>query len=80
MILYIVCFFHFSKMIRGKLQQIGQCKKKLNRYNVEIISNIELLCFINMEKIKEFQKIILEHLKSDKNMTKFIKYLTILFI
>ena len=76
MILYIVCFFHFSKMIRGKLQQIGQCKKKLNRYNVEIISNIELLCFINMEKIKEFQKIILEHLKSDKNMTKFIRFLT----
>ena len=51
-------------------------QKKLNRYNVEIISNIELLCFINMEKIKEFQKIILEHLKSDMNMTKFIRYLT----
>ena len=75
-IIHSRCFFHFSKMIRGKLQQIGQCKKKLNRYNVEIISNIELLCFINMEKIKEFQKVILEHLKGDKNMTKFIRYLT----
>ena len=52
-------FFYFSKMIRRKLPQIGQCKKKLNRYNVEIISNIELLCFINLEKIKGFQKVIL---------------------
>ena len=73
-IIHSRCFFHFSKMIRGKLKQIGQCKKKLNRYNVEIISNIELLCFFNLEKIKRFQKVILKHLKGDKNLTKFIGY------
>ena len=54
-------------MIRGKLQQTVQCKKKLNRYNMEIISNIELLCSINLDKIKAFQKSILKIIRYLKN-------------
>ena len=57
------CFFHFSKMIREKLSK----KKKLNKFMFEIICNIELLCFINIDKIKAFKKIILYKLKNMMN-------------
>lgn len=59
------CFFHFSQMIREKLQETRICKIKLNRYTYEIISNVELICFINIGKIKTFQNIIIEHLKKN---------------
>ena len=71
------CFFYFSKMIRGKLSQAGICKKKLTKDNFEIISNIELLCFISLKNIKKFQTIILEELKENKSLDKFVKYLKV---
>ena len=74
-IIHSRCFFHFSKMIRGKLSQIGVCKKKLNKFNVELITNIELLCFLSLDKIKPFQKIIIDKLKDNKNLYKFLSYL-----
>ena len=69
------CFFHFSKIIRGKLSQIGVCKKSLTKDNLEIISNVELLCFISLKNIKKFKAIILEELKENKALDKFAKYL-----
>ena len=69
------CFFHFSKMIRSKLEKNVICTKKLNKLSYEIISNIEQLCFIQLNKIKEFLKIILEKLSNLEKIKKFIKYL-----
>ena len=60
-ILHSRCFFHFSQMIRAKLQKIGYSEKKLNKNNSELIRNIEMLCFIRPEKIKNFQKIIITY-------------------
>ena len=59
-------------MIRTKLQKIFICKKILNKYCYEIISNLELMCFINIEKIKNFQKIIIEKLEENNKLKSFL--------
>ena len=61
-IIHIKCLFHFSQMIYRKLYKIGYTKKKLNKTTVEIIRNIELICFLNKDKIKEQQNLIIEKL------------------
>ena len=47
----------------------------MNTISIEIISNIELLCFLNEENIEEFQKIIINKLKSFPKLNSFVKYL-----
>ena len=47
----------------------------MNKLSIEIITNIELLCFINLENIKEFQNIIIKKLESYEKITGFINYL-----
>ena len=69
------CFFHLAQMIRHKLEKLHICTKKLNKQILEIIRNIELLCFIKIEKIKAYKTIILEKLNEDKKYNKFINYL-----
>ena len=51
----IFCYFHFIKSIREKLKKIKLCKKKLNNISSEIIKNIQIMCFINEDKVKKFQ-------------------------
>ena len=41
----------------------------------EILCNIELLCFINIDKIKAFKIIILDKLKEYDELKKFINYI-----
>jgi len=74
-IIHSRCFFHFSQMIRGKLTKCGLCKKKMNKKAIEIIKNIELLCFIELKNIKKFETIILDKLKNEDKLNSFIKYL-----
>ena len=74
-IIHVRCFFHFSQMVKRNLNKTGFFKKKLNPISIEIISNIELLCFINEEKINEFQKLILKKLNSFPKLKSFVKYL-----
>lgn len=64
-IIHSRCFFHFSQMIRGKLTKCGLYKKKMNKKAIEIIKNIELLCFIELKNIKKFETIILNKLKNE---------------
>ena len=45
------CFFHFAQMIRTKKQKLGLYTKKLSIKDIEIIRNIEILCFIEIKNI-----------------------------
>ena len=47
----------------------------MNKLSLEIITNIEILCFINIENIKEFQDIIIKKLETYKKLSNFINYL-----
>ena len=47
----------------------------MNNTAVEIIRNIELICFLNKDKIKEQQNIIKEKLNNNVRLNPFIKYL-----
>ena len=62
-------------MVKRNLSKTGFFKKKLNSISIEIISNIELLCFLNEENIDEFQKIIIKKLNSFPKLNNFVKYL-----
>ena len=74
-VIHTRCFFHFSNMLKKNLSKTGLFKKKLNKLSIEIISNLELLCFIRIDKIKELQSNILNKLEQYKGLTKFINYL-----
>lgn len=69
------CFFHFSNMLKKQLTKSGIFKRKMNRLSIEIISNLEILCFIKLNKIKDFQKIIIKKLETNKKLENFVKYL-----
>ena len=60
--LIIYCFFHFIKSIRERLRKINFCNRKLNKLSLEIIKNIEVICFINKDKVKSFQDFLLNKL------------------
>ena len=47
----------------------------MNKTAVEIIKNIELICFLNKDKIKEQQNLITEKLNHNGKFTPLIKYL-----
>ena len=47
----------------------------MNKLSLEIITNIEILCFINIENIKEFQDIIIKKLETYEKLSSFINYL-----
>ena len=69
------CFFHFSKMIRSKLASEGLSKKKFNKLGLEFLRNIEMLCFIKLDKIEEFKKIILNKMNEYNGYAKFKNYI-----
>ena len=70
------CFFHYSWMVKKNLSKTGIFKKKINPLSAEIITNIQLLCFFNIDKIKDFQKLIIIKLQTyNKNLYGFVKYL-----
>ena len=74
-VLHIKCLFHFSQMIKRKLFNIGICKKKLNKKAIEILRNIEIICFLEPKNIKKQKEIILEKLDNKEVYIPFIKYL-----
>ena len=69
------CFFHFAQMIRRKLISSGLALVKLNKLNVEILRNVEALCFIEIKNIGKFKKIIIDNLSKVNNNKNFITYL-----
>ena len=69
------CFFHFSKMISSKIASEGLSKKKFNKLGLEFLRNIEMLCFIKLDKIEEFKKIILNKMNEYNGYAKFKNYI-----
>ena len=62
-------------MIRTKLTNEGLAKKKFTKLGLEFLRNLEMLCFINIDKIEEFKKIILNKLNEYQGYTKFKNYI-----
>jgi hypothetical protein len=71
-VIHIKCFFHFTKMIKTHLLKTGIFKNKMNKYSIEIMRNIQILCFINKDKIKKQKDIILDKLKENNKLQNFI--------
>ena len=44
------CFFLFAQMIRAKLGKLNLYKKIINTNLIEIIRNIEMLCFLDLKE------------------------------
>ena len=74
-VIHIKCFFHFTKMIRNQLMKSGLCNRKLNKYSLEIIRNIQILCFIEKNNINKYKELIINKIKNNDKLTSFIKYL-----
>ena len=63
-------------MVRKQLVKTGLIKSKLNKYSIEILRNIEILCFIKKASIKKLQDIILNKIKTNIRLKPFCSYLT----
>ena len=58
--IHVKCLFHYSQMIKKKLNKSGLFKRKLMKYSLGIIRNIEIICFLNKQSIKKQQELIIE--------------------
>ena len=47
----------------------------MNKTEIEIIRNIELICFLNKDKLKDQQKIIIDKLNNNEKFKPLLKYL-----
>lgn len=74
-ILQIKCFFHFIKSLREKLKKIASNKKGLNAESANILNNLELISFINYDKVNDYKKFIIDTLKKKNKYKEFLKYL-----
>ena len=74
-VLHIRCLFHLIKAIRDKCKRLGLCNKKLSKEMYAVIKNIEIICFIQKDKIKEYQKFLINNLKKNIKYTKLVTYL-----
>ena len=72
--LLVSCFFHFSANIRRKMEKLKITGKKFNKMAIEILRNIELLCFIKPKNIKKFSEILKENLNKNERHKKLYQY------
>ena len=69
-------FFHFAKALREKLKKIEGFKKGLNKETSNILNNIELISFIDEDKVESYKKFIIDNLKKKNDYKEdFINYL-----
>jgi len=74
-VIHSKCLFHFAQSLRNKLSRIGFTSKKLNKISIEIIRNVELLCFIKKINIQTYKDLILNKLKDNQKLKLFVNYL-----
>ena len=63
------------KSLREKLKKIKSNKKGMNKECTEILNNIELICFIEKNRIESYKKFINDKLKNMQDYKEFLKYL-----
>lgn len=73
--IHVKCLFHYSQMIKKQLNKSGLFKRKLTKYSLEIIRNIEIICFLNKQSIKNQQELIIDKLKDNDKLKDFVNYL-----
>ena len=66
--LILFCFFHFIKSIKERLKKIHFFKSKMNKESLEILKNIEIICFLNKDRVKDYQSYLINRLKSFENI------------
>lgn len=71
--IYFFCYFHFIARVILHLPQLKSKKSRIKNIAQNILYNIKLLCFIEMEKIEEFYNRI-EERYNNKTFTKFFEY------
>ena len=69
------CYFHFIKAIRERMKKLNLTKKRLNKKCYEILKNIEILSFIDKNKLNGYIKFIYNKLEKDNEAKKLIPYL-----
>lgn len=67
------CFFHFSQSIWKNFKKYNLCGKGTYEDNYELLFNIQILCFIERERISNFYKLIVKKYK-DKKCKNFFNY------
>ena len=72
--LIIHCFFHFVQCIIKKMKYYNIIKKRISKYNMEILRNIELISFISPNFINSY-KIFLKNKLQNENEVKLYNYL-----
>ena len=60
----ITCLFHFTQTIIRKFKKYNIIKKSMNKHSYELLRNLELLCFVNPQKVKNYNIIIFQSFKS----------------
>ena len=60
------CFFHFSQAIWKNFKKHNLCGKNTYEKNSELLFNIQIMAFINRDKIDKFYKDIKQHYKNNK--------------
>ena len=61
------CFFHYSQAIWRNFGKYGLCNKKSYSSNTELLFNLQILSFIDRNKIKDLYKKITKKYSSNKS-------------
>lgn len=69
------CFFHFVKAVRNKIMTIEHNKKGLKKEGINILNNIEIICFIDLSKMDEYKNFLINEIKKYNKYDSLIKYL-----
>ena len=69
------CYFTYEKFLRERIRTISNHKKSFSLCCLEILINIEIISFINKDKIEEMKKIIIDTLKKNYDCSKLFLYI-----
>ena len=69
------CFFHFVKAIRNKIMSIEHNKKGLKKEDINILNNIEIISFIDLQKMDDYKNFLINEIKKYNKYDSLITYL-----
>ena len=70
----ICCLFHFSQAIIKNMNKNNLINKKLNKRGVEILRNLEMLCFVDINKINAYFDNLKNIINLNDNEKNFMNY------